>query len=101
MNDNPLDLDPLRNAIRHYGMMGIWGDSIQELSADERRARAQARALEARDVYIRLMRSARNDGTDDYQGWAIKKALGLRASKGYTAQATGGKNWQAWGKAKV
>ena len=97
MSADLIDLEPLRAAIRQYKMMDIWGDSIQELSPDERRARAQRRALEAKDFYLRLMRSPKNNGEYDYREWAIKKALGLRTSKRYTAQATGGKNWQAWG----
>ena len=49
MNLKPVDLEPLRWAIRQYKMMEIWGDSITEISADERRERSRSRALDARD----------------------------------------------------
>ena len=100
MSAESIDLEPLRAAIRQYKMMDIWGDSVQELSQIERQARARSRALEAKDTYVRLMRSSRNTGKHDYREWAVRKALGLRTSKRYTAQATGGKNWQAWGAEK-
>ncbi len=97
MNLKPVDLEPLRWAIRQYKMMEIWGDSITEISADERRERSRSRALDARDSYVKLMQSPRNNGSAEYQFWAIKKSLGLRTSSRHTAQPTGGKNWKAWG----
>jgi hypothetical protein len=99
--DSDIDLELLRSAIRHYKMMDIWGDSVRDISIDEKRARARKRAIEAKDAFIRLMRSASNDGSPKYRIWAVKKALGLRTSTRYTAQAIGGKHWRGWGGAKI
>lgn len=121
-----IDLEPLRAAIRKYKMMELWGDSFRDITAQERKTRANKKALEARDIYMRLMISGRKkrwsmfrDQVNDffgsnvermtaaeientcqlfYQSWAVKKALGLRTSTRHTAQAIGGKHWQAWGK---
>jgi replicative DNA helicase len=95
---NEVDLNPLRRSIRAHNMMEIWADSIVNLSVDERRERAKSRALRAKVEYLQIMRSERNDGSQDFQAWAIKKVLGLRTRGGHTAQPTGGRNWRAWGK---
>ncbi len=100
VNDDSLSLKPLQDAIQKYKMMEIWGDSLYELSTEERCERSQKRALEARYIYIRLMRSVINNGTYEYQEYSIKNALGLRIRSGYTAQAIGGKHWQSWGREK-
>lgn len=93
-----VDLEPLRKEIRRRHLMEAWSDTLFPISKEERIARAHKRALEARDIYIRLMSSKRNDRSPKYQDWALKKALGLRTFRGYTAQAIGGRHWRAWGK---
>ena len=100
LTPDTVDLEPLRSAIRQYKMMEIWGDSISELSIDERRVRSRSRALEAKETFVRLMISSSNNRTLGYHDWAVKTALGLRTSKMHTAQAVGGKHWRAWGRAR-
>lgn len=92
-----VDLEPIRNAIRKYKMMEIWGDSLFEQPDEVRRNKARLRALEAKDTFLRLMTSSSNDGSYGYLEWTIKTSLGLRTSKMHTAQAVGGKHWRAWG----
>ena len=93
-----IDLEPLRVEIRKRKLMKLWGETLDQKCGVERKIEAQNKALEAKDTYIRIMNSAKNDGSADYQEWAIRKALGLLKQHGYTAQAIGGKHWKGWGK---
>jgi len=93
-----IDLQPLRNAIRRHRMMDVWSASIAPLTDAQKKEKAVKHALEAKEAYLKMMRSSKNDGSDRYKDWALQKALGLRAKKGYTAQATGGKYWKGWGR---
>src|SRR5690606_11223995 len=93
-----IDLEPLRQEIRRRRLMETWSDSLFPKSKEDRLEKARKRALEARDAYIRIMSSSRNDGSEKFREWALKKALGLRTFRGYTAQAIGGRHWRAWGK---
>ena len=71
------DLEHLRKAIRENHMMESWKDSLFEKTEEEQIQRARKRALEARDTFLRIMNSTKNDGTLEYQQWAIRTALGL------------------------
>ena len=93
---NDYELRPLRDAIKQFDMLKIWGESIHDLTAPQQEARAMKRRLEAEGTFLKLIRSSENPGGKVYEDWAVRKALGLRSSKRHTAQATGGKNWQAW-----
>lgn len=93
-----VDLEPLRQEIRRRKLMEIWRDSLRPMSEAQRTEKARKHALEAKHTYERIMTSVRNDGSAKFRDWAIRKALGLRTTRGYTAQPTGGKHWRAWGK---
>jgi len=101
MNPEDVDLEPLRQAIRQYKMMEVWRDGLFVRNEEQGRQRAIAKALEAKEMYTNLMCSKKNEGSYDFQLWAIKKTLGLRVRRGYTAQATGGKHWRSWGKVEA
>lgn len=92
------DISPMEEAIRKHQMESIWGDSFMPLTEDQVAHRLAHRHQEAIDTFSKMMRSNKNDGSYSYLDWAIKKSLGLRTHKGYSAQATGGKNWRAWGR---
>jgi hypothetical protein len=76
--------------------MGIWRDSISQMTPEERKVKGYQRAINARDEYVALMQN-QPDEDGEYRRWAIKKALGLRVDKRNTAQAIGGKHWIGWG----
>lgn len=92
------DTSPLENAIREHKLESIWGDSFQPISESESIQRIARRREESIATFTRMMSSKNNDGSCSYLEWAVKKTLGLRTSRGYTAQAIGGKHWRSWGK---
>lgn len=92
------DISPMEEAIRNHRMESIWGDSFMPLTEDQAAQRIAHRRHEVIEAFSKMMYSQKNDGGYAYRDWAIKKSLGLRTHKGYTAQATGRKNWRAWGK---
>lgn len=79
MKSGEVDLEPLRVAIRKNKLMKQWQPKKSQKSVVEKKEVARKRALEARDGYIRIMTSDKNDGSKDYQLWALRKALGLPA----------------------
>lgn len=86
-------LKVLHDAAVEFKLLGIWAESLDG-TIDTNKTKLRMRQAYA--TYILLMQN-HIDYDDDYRRWAIKTALGLRASKRYTAQPTGRKNWQAWG----
>lgn len=92
------DISLLENAIIEYKMESIWGDSFEPLTEEQSKAKIAMRMKEAIEAFSKIMCSKKNDGGYEYQDWAVKKILGLRTHRGYTAQATGGKHWQSWGR---
>jgi hypothetical protein len=92
------DITPLENAIVEYKMESTWGDSFEPLTEEQSKAKISTRRNEAINTFSKIMRSKNNDGGFKYQDWAVKKTLGLRTHRGYTAQAIGGKHWQSWGR---
>lgn len=85
-------------SVKHYGLEAIWGSSFFDMSDAARAERVATRRAAAKAHYLQLLRDDPGRGGWDFREWAVKTALGLRASKGYTAQPTGGKNWQSWGR---
>lgn len=90
------ELVPFVDAIKRYDMLDIWGGGVGEDSENIKLMRATSKAIKARDQYLRILHN-RDEFSIEFQDWAIKKALGLRTSKKYTAQPTGGQNWRLWG----
>lgn len=78
------------------GIVEVWRDSWQELTDDERHARAKCRYKAALAMFRKLMLPTQRYKLD-YREWAIHKALDLRTSSRHTAQPTGGRNWRSWG----
>lgn len=76
-----IDLKPLHNTIRNRGLMESWADGLFVESEEEGKKRAEAKAEEAEQNYIRMMQSPKNDDSVSYQTWAIAKALGIQAPK--------------------
>jgi hypothetical protein len=68
----------LRIAIRENKMMELWQDGPFVRTPEEGKAHAKEMAIRARDNFLRMMNSPKNDGSLDYQQWAIAKALSLR-----------------------
>ena len=69
-----IDLAPLRRAITRKNLMQVWRNDLHHTDSAHR---AKEKALQARHDYTRMMRSKSNDGSDQYQHWAISKALDL------------------------
>jgi hypothetical protein len=72
------NIEWLRIAIRENNLMDYWQDGPFVKTPEEGKAHAKEMAIQARDAFIRMMNSPKNDGSLDYQQWAIAKALGLR-----------------------
>lgn len=91
-----IDLEPLRKAIRKHNMMEIWREStLSKYESPEEHA--NQKALESKRMFEQIMSSVKNDGTEEYLTWAINTSLNLKLTRGYSAQAIGGKHWQSWG----
>jgi len=72
-----IDLEPLREVIREHGLMEKWKDSIFDMKPTEQKERAVTKANQAKDEYIRIMSSPKNDHSVRYRAWAVKTALGI------------------------
>uniref|UniRef100_UPI0039A0FD79 hypothetical protein n=1 Tax=Thaumasiovibrio sp. DFM-14 TaxID=3384792 RepID=UPI0039A0FD79 len=93
---NKINLEPLYEAIEKHQMIDAWQGSV--LGAfDSPEEHANKKLVAAKQSFTRMMKSPKNDGSTDYQLWAISAALGLKFTRGYSAQATGKEHWQSWG----
>lgn len=93
-----IDLAPLYEAIEKHHLIDAWRGSV--LSAfDSPEEHAEKKLVSAKQSFTRMMLSPKNDGSPDYLSWAINAALGLKVTRGYSAQAIGKQHWQSWGAA--
>lgn len=91
-----IDLAPLYEAIEKHHIIDAWRGSV--LSAfDSPEEHANKKLVAAKQSFTRMMMSSKNNGSTDYQLWAINTALGLKVTRGYSAQAIGKQHWQSWG----
>lgn len=82
------DLDWLRRAIKTTKRMEWWKTGLFTNDAASERARAHECALKARDSFIGMMQSVKNDGSDGYLDWAIRKSLDLGGPVTYQFYST-------------
>ena len=77
MKSSNVNLRPLWKEIRQRDLMQFWADGLFVKSEEEGSERAKRRAAEVETAYVRIMSSQKNDGSFNYQQWALGKALGV------------------------
>ncbi len=93
---NNISLKPLYEAIEKHHMIDAWRGSVMS-AYESPEEHADKKLVAAKQSFTRMMLSSKNDGSNDYQLWAINTALGLKVTRGYSAQAIGKQHWQSWG----
>ena len=72
-----VDIEPLMLLVEEYKLMELWGDTLYEMPAEERKRVAETRLAKCITKFKGLMESPSNNGLPRYQKWAVHKALGL------------------------
>ena len=79
--DTKKEIGYLKDAIVSYGLDKSWRDGLFIKTDEEREARYMEKYTEAESAFLRMMRTPKNDGSERWRNWAIKKALELKADK--------------------
>ena len=75
--DTKKEIGYLKDAIVSYGLDKSWRDGLFIKTDEEREARYVEKYTEAESAFLRMMRTPKNDGSERWRNWAIKKALGF------------------------
>jgi len=75
------ELDYLKDAIVYQRLDKSWRDGLFVDTEEKAESRFRQKYDEAEASYLRMMRSPKNDGSQEYREWAIKAALGLKKDK--------------------
>jgi hypothetical protein len=80
-----IDIKPLLLAIEHYKLMDSWRDGLFTHTKATRNERAQELLTRAQQKYVYMMSSYENDGTEQYEKYAVDRALGLQPRPAHTS----------------